>query len=318
MYPQSDGKEQVSFDLSGPLASERSMRVVEALLHQDTLNETGALLDIGCGNGNMLRSFHRMFPQWSLSGLEWDEQHAEAIRALPQVGNFHTDLKNVGTERYDLISMIHFLEHIPNPSEYLRTLSTYLHDNGRVFIQVPNLGENPFDLAIFDHCSHFTADSITEILGRAGFVIEWISDRVVFKELSVLCRLDSPETTARRAGADNALLIAESALAWLHEFAECAKSEVSSGPFAIFGTAIGASWAVSELGRLPDYFIDEDVSRIGNWHLGQPIISVDSASSGVKVLVPLAPEAARNVAERLRSHGLQVIHPGLAKAQNSV
>lgn len=306
MYPQGDGAEQTTFQNETGVAQARSMRIVECLASQGMLPETGNMLDIGCGNGNMIRSFHRSFSKWALAGQEWDTRHAEIVQAIPNVTHFFTDFPDDHAEKFNLISMIHVLEHIVDPINYLRKLASLLSKDGMLLIQVPNLRQNPYDLAIFDHCSHFTQTSLKAVLSQAHFQIEWLSEDVISKELTILCRPDS-------SGCTNAMVedrdLLDNSYAWLERFIQRVETVKDQSPLGIFGTSIGSSWVVSEIGHAPTFFLDEDSNRIGKRHLDRPILAPADTPQGASIIVPLAPVSAAAVSTRIARSDLKVISP---------
>ena len=75
VYEQGGGAEQASFDVATGGAMARSQRIVAWLDKQARLPETGALLDIGCGNGAFLRAYGHSNPGWRMTGLELDARN---------------------------------------------------------------------------------------------------------------------------------------------------------------------------------------------------------------------------------------------------
>ncbi len=72
---------------------------------------------------------------------------------------------------FDLITMIHVLEHLPDPLAYLRDLrDRHLDPDGRLLIEVPNLySHNAFEVA---HLVSFSEHTLREMLRAAGFRIQ--------------------------------------------------------------------------------------------------------------------------------------------------
>ena len=306
MYPQAGGKEQASFQSDTGAAQARSQRIMEAITSLSLLPEQGAMLDVGCGNGNMIRSFKDAYPQWALAGHEWDARHADIVRAIPNVTSFFTSFPDDRIDCFDLISMVHVLEHIVDPATYLRKLTSLLRADGLLLIEVPNLRRNPYDLTIFDHCSHFTASSLRRLLLQAGLQIKWLSEDIVSKELTVLCSVGTSEPEPVTS---EELSISEECVVWLENLIERAKEINSKNSLGIFGTSIGASWIVSELGRPPDFFLDEDPNRIGKYHLNKPILALDETPQNASIVIPLTTESAAPVSARMSRPDLILIYP---------
>ena len=84
IYHAAEGAEQAVFSSSGQTMP-RSARLVRGLRALVPLPPAGRLLDIGCGNGALLRTFSQAEPQWSLVGTELDSRHRQAVEAIDRV-----------------------------------------------------------------------------------------------------------------------------------------------------------------------------------------------------------------------------------------
>src|SRR5215470_13835589 len=85
---------------SGP----RAEILFKYLLRLIDLPAAGKLLDIGCANGNLLKTFHRIRPEWELYGYEISDMWKDEVLALPGVRGFHTGADVTYPFRYDLIT----------------------------------------------------------------------------------------------------------------------------------------------------------------------------------------------------------------------
>jgi hypothetical protein len=81
-----------------------------------------------------------------------------------------TGLEEEGFDCFDLISMAHVLEHIPNPVGYLSGVQQkFLGENGYLLLEVPNLySHDSFEVA---HLSSFSPHTLVETLKAAGFLV---------------------------------------------------------------------------------------------------------------------------------------------------
>ena len=70
IYHQSGGTEQAVFSAATGQGKARSERIVERLVQSGLACERGRLLDVGCGNGALLRACSWLMPGWSLAGTE--------------------------------------------------------------------------------------------------------------------------------------------------------------------------------------------------------------------------------------------------------
>ena len=71
--------------------------------------------------------------------------------------------------QFDLVSMIHVLEHIPQPAAFLERLLPKLVPGGLLVVELPHHVTNPFELLIADHCTHFSAATAAALLQRWGW-----------------------------------------------------------------------------------------------------------------------------------------------------
>ncbi len=125
-------------------------------------------LDIGCSFGLLLQRFQETY-QCKAYGVEPGKAHRDlALKAGLQVYPSLDDLKNSEETRFDLVSLIHVLEHLPDPVSYLTDLrETVLAHNGWLFIEVPNLyAHDSFEIA---HLVSYSPHSLVQTLAKAGF-----------------------------------------------------------------------------------------------------------------------------------------------------
>ena len=90
VYHQSQGQEQRTFEPEDGKSYCRSELLLTKVSEQFDLPSEGCLLDIGCGNGNLLRSFSKLHPSWTLSGLEFDKNNKQVVEQIRNVKAFLT------------------------------------------------------------------------------------------------------------------------------------------------------------------------------------------------------------------------------------
>jgi 2-polyprenyl-3-methyl-5-hydroxy-6-metoxy-1,4-benzoquinol methylase len=308
IYEQGSGREQVSFDASSGAGTARSKKIVDWLCATESLPQEGALLDIGCGNGAFMRAFGDRRPLWQMTGLELDARNQASIAAIPGVVNLHVGTIEALHARFDLIVLVHALEHIPHPIQYLRELGGRLNLGGMVLIEVPDVDRSPFDILIADHCTHFSANTLRSIVSMAGFEILYIETGRVAKELTLLARHPALETAAVVVAPDrDGEVAAKRLIAWLETV--IAQGRSSKAPVGIFGTSISATWLAAALGEKVKFFVDEDANRIGRQHMGLPIHSPQDAPRNLPILMPLRADIAASVGARLSHTHLNFLSP---------
>jgi len=93
------------------------------------------LLDYGCGTGHFLSACFK--EGYKVSGVEPSKLARE--NSDREVNSFiHQTVSNVPQTEFDIITMWHVLEHIPEPYKILNDLKNKLKNNGTLFIAVPN------------------------------------------------------------------------------------------------------------------------------------------------------------------------------------
>jgi len=101
-----------------------------------TRNSSKSVLDVGCGDGSLLLLLKDVFGYKDLMGIDFSKGAIEICRkkGLKATISDPSTIK----EKFDLITLIHVLEHIPNPSIFVKTLSKLLKKDGTIIISLPN------------------------------------------------------------------------------------------------------------------------------------------------------------------------------------
>ena len=141
----------------------------------------GQLLDIGCGTGDLLSVCER--DGWQISGTEPSEKARElAINKITYKKGIKKDLSEFSDSdkgKFDVITMWHVLEHVPNLLEYIESLNELLSPNGYLIVAVPNFKSHDAShykefWAAYDvprHLWHFSEKSIRHIFGKYDFKV---------------------------------------------------------------------------------------------------------------------------------------------------
>ena len=298
VYHQGGGAEQVVFNSTGD-GHTRSSRIVARLEAHADLPARGHALDIGCGNGSFLAAFKNIFPEWLISGAEFDDKHADDLASLPDFQRLHTCGVDRIEGRFDFVSLIHTLEHIENPLSFLAAARSLLSPCGLIFIQVPHYRENPFELMTYDHATHFDVSTLTSLLRLAELQPISVSTDWVSKEISVVASASVSRGIMPPSSGEEV----HSCLEWLENLINHArKIQSKSESFGLFGSSIAATWTAANLPHLPDFFVDEDVARIGRKHLDCDILHPDHIPSDSVVFVALQPGIQNRILARYRAN----------------
>lgn len=302
-YSLSGGEEQLVLDAETGQPQKRSEVLMRQLQRTGVLPSSCKAIDVGCGHGVTLSAMGVAFPDWQLFGHELGTDNVAMLHAIPRFRQLYTgDLAQIG-EKFDFASMIHSLEHFVDPLATLKSLHSKMQIDGHLFIEVCNVEENPFDLLVADHLTHFSSATLVDIARKAGFAVVQLSTDWVKKELSLLAVAVDTSVLETKPEDSNAHQIygqiAEKVF-WLRALIEQAEVCVCRGnAFGLFGTSIAATWLASVLGESVDFFVDEDPHRIGKLHMGKPVVAPVAIPPEATVFMPLAPTLATAIKVRL-------------------
>lgn len=301
LFHQTEGSDQLVYGREDGDARFRSDPLVDRLRAVLPLPEQGRLLDIGCGKGAFLDAWSRAYPAWELEGFEIDGSTRAAVEAIPGVRALHEGTIEEIEGHFDVVSMVHVLEHLPDPAATLHSIRERLDDTAWLFIEVPHFAERAFDLLVADHCSHLTPETMTRLLRSAGLEPVALSNAWSEKEVSGVfqrAKSDTVELPEPPTFPEAFFAVARS-LAWLEGTLSLADRMRSRGGFGVFGTSIGATWLASSVARPVDFFVDEDPNRQGRSHLGKPVLAPSQVPAEATVFMCLPHSQAQHVSSRL-------------------
>jgi 2-polyprenyl-3-methyl-5-hydroxy-6-metoxy-1,4-benzoquinol methylase len=302
LYQQAWGAEQRVFEGNADTSKPRSDKIISTLIERSSVPRTGRLLDIGTGNGAFLRAFSAARRDWTLVGTELDDRSIAEIESIAGVERLYTCPIAEIPGTFTMISMVHVLEHLVDPRALLEQVVAILEPASLAVVEVPNYVENPFDLVIADHATHFSPETLINALEGSGLAVRTVITDAVPRETLAIGTLGSAGTlTGSRAGVrvDSQRAAVARSVDWLRAAAARASELGRLGPLGIFGSSIGGTWLHAATGGRTEFFVDEDPRRIGGSHLGVPIITPDQVPEGATVLVGLAPQTGARVANRL-------------------
>jgi 2-polyprenyl-3-methyl-5-hydroxy-6-metoxy-1,4-benzoquinol methylase len=298
-YHQSGGIEQRVLDPATGMLRLRSEVVLDHLLAVPGIPRSGRVVDIGCGRGGTLEAFSKR-GGWRLYGLELDDKNLQFLTAIDGFDTLYTGTPADLPGQFDLVTMVHALEHFPEPIEVLRALSNKLAPDGRLFVEVPNAEANPFDYLIADHMMHFTPASLAALADRAGFAIDCLATTWVTKELSLTARpTTNPARVPEHQPTSEVANRPHAQIRWLGCLVEASReASKKSSNFGLFGTSIAATWLCGALGDAVSFFVEEDPTRVGRLYMERPVLSPVQVRPGSVVFMALIPQIADQVARR--------------------
>lgn len=167
----------------------------------------GDYLDIGCGRGSVL--YFAQKDGWNVKGLELSPVFAEFVRNRLKIEVTVSDFLKYDNpaEKFDLVSLRHVLEHLPDAIMALRKISDLLKLEGYAHFEFPNINSITHKLKRFltksgivkkkykssyspGHCNEFSKKTFVYLLSLTGFILvrwetysfkplnDWIYNRI--------------------------------------------------------------------------------------------------------------------------------------------
>lgn len=134
------------------------------------MEKPARILDIGASSGVLLNAFQEAFGS-KVTGVEPGDAYREfaeknGLEMFPSLDA----LIESAPERYDLVSLMHVMEHLTDPTGTLRMIrKNLLADDGCLLIEVPNFyAHDSFELA---HLTCFTPHSLKAMVRQAGYQV---------------------------------------------------------------------------------------------------------------------------------------------------
>jgi 2-polyprenyl-3-methyl-5-hydroxy-6-metoxy-1,4-benzoquinol methylase len=138
-----------------------------------------AVLDFGCGAGGFLTRASRVAAV--AVGVEPESRLAEhfqkeQLTVLPSLAEVN--------QAFDLITLFHVLEHLPDPADTLKQLAAKVNPGGSIIVEVPNAADALLTFYENEAFSHFTywschlflfnANTLALLAGKAGLRAQYI------------------------------------------------------------------------------------------------------------------------------------------------
>jgi SAM-dependent methyltransferase len=158
------------------------LRFVERALRES--EQEGPVLDVGCGGGlflQLLRQRGHTGNARRFIGLDFSLDAAEAAWKTGTVGVACGSLTEAPFKPGSCaaVTMFHVLEHLHDPSSYLKAAHQLLAPDGRLIVQVPNaacwqfllFGERWNGIDVPRHLINFRSADLDQLLNTCGFEV---------------------------------------------------------------------------------------------------------------------------------------------------
>jgi ubiquinone/menaquinone biosynthesis C-methylase UbiE len=134
-------------------------------------------LDVGCGQGAMLAEFRKRYPTARYVGVEPSPDAAEFCRRRHGIDIEVVQWNSLDADKlpgpFDLITLIHVLEHVVDPVSVLSCAVQRLSEASLIYVEVPDLLSNRWLGKDFFHIAHI-----------------WYFHEIALRNLFLRCGLD--------------------------------------------------------------------------------------------------------------------------------
>ena len=185
---------------AGRAASERISFIQAHFKERSIPCEGMKLLDVGAGGGEVVYAARQA--GFHACGVEPNLGYSEFARANYGVMVTTGNVDSLATERFDIVTLFHVLEHIPNPDSFLERLHRVIEKNGYLYIEVPNIEQadaSPHNIFFRAHVTYFSLSTLLAITSRGFSVVRSFTEgniRVLLRRKDAWSSVELPVPAA--------------------------------------------------------------------------------------------------------------------------
>jgi 2-polyprenyl-3-methyl-5-hydroxy-6-metoxy-1,4-benzoquinol methylase len=287
----SGGKEQVKF-ING-VAIPRSEIILDYF--KKSISSNGALLDIGTGNGSFLKAYKKNFKDWSLFAQDIQSNcKNEVLKIIPNENYLVNDISEINN-KFDFISIIHVLGHIPELNQFLQNLKNITHDDSKLLIQTPDIEKSFFDVVNIDLVTYFSKFTMQKIMSKYFKNISFYN--TIHKETTLGINFDLEGIEYKESIEMKEI---EYQVNLFKKFVIFLDAQTQQ--YIVFGTAPVSTYLGAILKNNLICFLDEDENRLEKSLLDKKIIHPNQIKSNQKIILPFTQESIINdIKQRYKS-----------------
>ncbi|KKU88092.1 MAG: Methylase/methyltransferase [Candidatus Gottesmanbacteria bacterium GW2011_GWA2_47_9] len=140
---------------------EENRAKLDAEIIKRVAGEVNSHLDIGCGHGYLLEVMGAKIKV----GTESDLKYVKA-----KYVKVYADMDKIPQKKFDLVTAIHVLEHLPYPLDFLKKMAEFVEKDGHLVIEVPSWRTRGGPLG-FAHLHHFETDVLKLMCVQVGLTV---------------------------------------------------------------------------------------------------------------------------------------------------
>ncbi|MEO1523838.1 MAG: class I SAM-dependent methyltransferase [Planctomycetota bacterium] len=146
----------------------------------DAVSESPTVVEIGCGDGSLLRAMDSQLTGANLIGFDPNNKHHRSAN-IEFRGELFLPQRHLNELKPDLIVCRHVLEHLQQPMRFLEQIAvvTAISDRSiQLYVEVPCVDRAVKTTRLsdyyYEHNSHFTTQSFRAMLDRIGATTTWL------------------------------------------------------------------------------------------------------------------------------------------------
>lgn len=280
------------------------------------LPEKPVVVEIGCGDGHLIRSLAEARPAGRYIGFDPSGTLVSDRENIDAYAELFDPAVHLAQFKPDIIISRHVMEHLKNPLAFIQSIAFASNWEGietSLFIEVPCI-DRVFNTGrttdfFYEHNSHFTTTSLNRFLSRCSNRVEWIErgygDEVVYGFARLGARVDQLTFARDAVRFRNETTEAQSVIQQqLHQLYLTGKS------IAIWGGTGKASTFINRYGIDGERFpvvVDSDPEKAGTFvpGTGQEIRISDSlVQETVDVIIVTSQWRARDIFLEIERKGI--------------
>jgi 2-polyprenyl-3-methyl-5-hydroxy-6-metoxy-1,4-benzoquinol methylase len=176
---------------------------LKLIFAEGQLNNGTQCLDIGAGNGQFGVALHEMDRSAKYDCVEPDNEVRAKIQNL--TNNQYSDIDEIKAGGYDLAVMNQVLEHVPDPVDFVESVTQLLSKSGYIYIDVP-YKDFLFKPSVVPHILFWTQKSISYLIEKIGFQMIYCNTvgmphskaKLFFNQKTIFSKLSSPWSYANK------------------------------------------------------------------------------------------------------------------------
>lgn len=294
MFHNSPDIDKVQFETG--YAATRSQMIYRYLQEFSYLAPSKLLLDFGCNRG----AFLSQLTGAGHAGFDIDDQYRVNVNRLGYT--YYSPGDPPPSERFDVVTAIHVVEHLDNISRDLDYAIHALKPGGVLFVQVPDPAFQAIDFYVADHRSHFSESTLQNaVLTHKNLSGIGSPFRLVKGELSALFRKSRGNPVTASAWLVEPSILSEGLRAGENTLQELSETP---GPFYIYGAGYLGSMIAYFLRKRSIAIFDDNVRLHGTTLHGLPIISpVCEFRDNATIVIAVPPVSVQRVASACKARG---------------